>query len=92
MRLRQSLAALLGVARALSRDAPDTRRDGRADDRETRTDEGDRAMKKTVAFVMALSLAALAGIVSNAEARRGADDPKRPPKCEVEDRGVIRCR
>ena len=49
-------------------------------------------MKKSIAFVMALSLVSMLALTTNAHARRGADNPPEPPECEVEDGGIIVCK
>ena len=48
-------------------------------------------MKKSIAFVMALSLVSLLALATSAQAKNGADDPPEPQQCQVEDGGVIVC-
>jgi hypothetical protein len=49
-------------------------------------------MKKSIAFVMALSLVSTLAIATGAQAKQGADNPPEPPECQIEDGGVLVCR
>jgi hypothetical protein len=53
----------------------------------------DWIMKKAMTLALFLSIAALLSAVPDADARgKRGDDPRRPPQCQVEDRGIVICR
>ena len=49
-------------------------------------------MKKSIAFVMALSLVSMLALATGALAKDGADNPPEPEECQVEDGGIVVCR
>lgn len=51
-------------------------------------------VRKIVAMALALSFAGILAVAPDAYAKRGrgADNPPEPPKCEVEDGGIVVCK